>query len=166
MGMYVSRKLQTWLNKHGYEDITIVEDNDWYYDHGKTVISYSLVPDGKVEKTFINFCRECGLITEVSPFLLSFFHELGHYETIDIVTDEEYENAFFCKTALNMKEHHTEQDYYAYYNLEMELLATKWAVSYMNEHQEAIHNLDKEITILFAFETLPSGYIRAFDKET
>lgn len=157
MGRYVTSRLHTWLVKNEYEDITVVENNDWYYDHGKTIISYSLVPDSKVEKTFVGFCRECGLTVEVSPFILSFFHELGHYETIDIVTDEEYENSFFCKTALNMKEHHTEQDYYAYYNLEMEYLATKWAVNYINEHREEIRYLDKDITILSYFETLPSA---------
>lgn len=156
MGIYVTRKLQKWLNDNGYEDIAVIEDNDWYYDHGKTIISYSLEPDMMVDKTFTDFCRECGLVIEVSPFILSFFHELGHYETIDIVTDEEYENAFFCKTALNMKENHTEEDYFAYYNLEMEYFATRWAVSYINEHQEEVKYLDGEYALLSNFETLPS----------
>ena len=68
-----------------------------------------------VESTFNEYCKRCGLLDDFDPFILSFFHELGHYETFDIVEDDEYENDYFCKVALDMKETRSREDYFAYY---------------------------------------------------
>ena len=81
-----------------------------------------------------------------------FFHELGHYETFDIVEDDEYENDYFCKVALNMKENRTREDYFAYYDLEMEWMATAWAIKYIQLHSDEVRALEREINIISHFE--------------
>ena len=90
----MTRKLQNWVSQNGFEDISIVCDNEWYYDHAKTTIAYTMSKDPIVEETFKEYCRNCGLLDDFDPFILSFFHELGHYETFDIVEDDEYENGW------------------------------------------------------------------------
>ena len=152
MGVYITRALQNWVNQNGFEDISIICDDEWYYDHAKTAIAYTMSKDPIVEETFKEYCRNCGLLDDFDPFILSFFHELGHYETFDIVEDNEYENDYFCKVALNMKENRTREDYFAYYDLEMEWMATAWAIKYIQLHSDEVRELELEIDIIRYFE--------------
>ena len=148
----MTKRLQKWCEQNGFEDITIVSDSEWYYDHAKTEIAYTMGKDPVVEETFKEYCKKCGLLDEFDPFILSFFHELGHYETFDIVEDDEYENDYFCKVALNVKENRTRDDYFAYYDLEMEWMATAWAIKYIQLHTDEVRELEREVDIIKYWE--------------
>lgn len=157
MGMYITNYLNRWLKSHDYEDLTVAGSDEWYYDHAKTEIGYTIGCDTVVEEIFKEYCRRNGLIDDIDPFILSFFHELGHYETFDILMDEEYENDYFCKVALNMKEERTQEDYFAYYDLEMEWMATAWAIKYIQLHMDEVRTLEKQIDIVRRWEKFIIG---------
>lgn len=148
----MTQHLQKWCQQNGYDDITIVCDTEWYYDHGKTEIAYTMGHDPMIESTFNEYCKRCGLLDDFDPFILSFFHELGHYETFDIVEDDEYENDYFCKVALDMKETRSREDYFAYYDLNMEWIATAWAVKYIQLHIDDVRTLEREVDIIRYWE--------------
>lgn len=73
----MTRKLQNWVSQNGFEDISIVCDNEWYYDHAKTEVAYTMSKDPIVEETFKAYCRNCGLLDDFDPFILSFSTNLG-----------------------------------------------------------------------------------------
>lgn len=51
-----------------------------------------------------------------------------------------------------MKENCTREDYFAYYDLKMEWLATAWAVKYIQFHNDEVRELEREIDIIKYWE--------------
>ena len=51
-----------------------------------------------------------------------------------------------------MKENRTREDYFAYYDLEMEWLATAWAIKYIQLHNDEVKELEQEINFIRYFE--------------
>lgn len=51
-----------------------------------------------------------------------------------------------------MKENRTRDDYFAYYDLEMEWMATAWAIKYIQLHTDEVRKLEREIDIIRYWE--------------
>lgn len=51
-----------------------------------------------------------------------------------------------------MKENRTRDDYFAYYDLEMEWMATAWAIKYIQLHTDEVRELEREIDIIRYWE--------------
>ena len=112
---------------HEFEcDAVIGNEFAYYYEENLVVVD----PFDKNEE-FLALARENGLNKEVSSFVISFFHELGHNETIDFV--EEYEGD---KNSLTMKE---------YFYLEEEYEATMWAIDFCNNHMDIVKEIEKNL---------------------
>lgn len=47
-----------------------------------------------------------------------------------------------------MKENRTREDYFAYYDLEMEWMATAWAIKYIQLHNDEVRELELKIDII------------------
>lgn len=107
-------------------DVVIGNEFAYYYDESLIVVD----PTDKDEE-FLELARENGLNNEVSSFTISFFHELGHNETLDFC--EEYEGD---KNALTMKE---------YFYLEEELEATMWAIDFCNNNMDIVKEIEKNL---------------------
>ena len=120
------------LNKIANEfECEVVESNEFAYYYAESKIC---VTDTKsdFDNEFLSLARENGLNEEVSAFVISFFHELGHNETIDDV-EEEYEGN---KNDLTMEE---------YFYLEEEFLATEWAIDFCNENMDIVKKIQKNL---------------------
>lgn len=118
--------LETFLNNIANEfECTVVIGNEFAYYYAQSLIVVN-PSDNSVD--FLNFSRKLGLNTEVSSFTISFFHELGHNETIDFV--KEYKGD---KNKLNLID---------YFNLEEELEATLWAIDYCNNHMDVVKQIE------------------------
>jgi len=102
------------------------------------LITYSLVVSERMDNLFLNFAKENGLKVDCGIFILSFFHELGHYETIDELTDAEERCCERVKAKLDSNKN---ADCYKYFSLVDEWLATSWAIDYINEHIEQVKEL-------------------------
>lgn len=122
-------ELERTLNTIAHEfecDAVIGNEFAYYYEENLIVVD----PFDK-DEAFLNFARKNGLNETVSSFVISFFHELGHNETIDFV--EEYDGD---KNALSAEE---------YFNLEEEFEATAWAIDFCNEHLELVKEIEKNL---------------------
>ena len=122
-------ELEKTLNAIAHEfecDAVIGNEFAYYYEENLVVVD----PFDK-DEAFLNFARKNGLNETVSSFVISFFHELGHNETIDFV--EEYDGD---KNALSAEE---------YFSLEEEFEATAWAIDFCNEHLELVKEIEKNL---------------------
>ena len=122
-------ELERTLNKIAHEfecDVVIGNEFAYYYEENLIVVD----PTDK-DEAFLNFARKNGLNETVSSFVISFFHELGHNETIDFV--EEYDGD---KNALSAEE---------YFNLEEEFEATAWAIDFCNNNLTLVKEIEKQL---------------------
>lgn len=117
------------------------------YDKG--VIFYSFFGLGETEKMFFNTFINLGLEYTCDVFLMSWFHEVGHFMTLADIDDEDYQMALKVKQAQRMLPPPTTwKTLYKinqqYWRLADEKSANEWAVDFMNENREQIQTLWEE----------------------
>ena len=144
--------LDTWLKENGF-DLTTRFEMEFGYYHNENVIAFGLLTTGRTDECFSIFVEDLGGYGNYG-FLNSFFHELGHHETYDDISDRDYEYGRMVKAYLADKEELNDYDIYTYFNLPIERTATEWSVAYINDHlpevlelNRKIHNIVDEITI-------------------
>jgi hypothetical protein len=118
------------LNRIANEyDCEVVIGNEfaYYYSESKIVVN-----PADTDERFFELARANGLNEKVSNFVISFFHELGHNETMDFI-EEEYEGD---KNALSMEE---------YFYLEEEYEATMWAIDFCNNNMDIVEEIEKNL---------------------
>lgn len=107
-------------------EVVIGNEFAYYYDENTIVVN-----PADTDETFLTLAKENGLNEEVSSFVISFFHELGHNETVDFC--EEYEGN---KDALTMEE---------YFYVEEEYEATMWAIDFCNNNMDIVKKIEKNL---------------------
>ena len=107
-------------------EVVIGNEFAYYYDENTIVVNPT-----DTDETFLALAKENGLNEEVSSFVISFFHELGHNETVDFC--EEYEGN---KDALTMEE---------YFYVEEEYEATMWAIDFCNNNMDIVKKIEKNL---------------------
>lgn len=122
--MTLLEKLNAIANEYECE---VVEGNEFAYYYADSTIVVNTHEEEDVD--FLNFARANGLNEEVGCFVISFFHELGHNETLDFV--EEYNGN---KDELTKEE---------YFNLEEELEATLWGIDFCNNNLDLVKEIEK-----------------------
>ena len=135
--------LDTWLKDNGF-DLTTRFEQEFTYCHNENVITFGLLTTERNDKCFGKFVEDLGGYGNFS-FLNSFFHELGHHETYEDISDREYEYCQMVKAYLADKEELNDYDLYTYYNLPIERLATEWGVAYINDHTSEVFELNRKI---------------------
>lgn len=102
----------------------------WAYDSINEVILFVPNETESAEAVaFYNFCISQGLKTDCGLFIMSFFHELGHY-----VTQNEDFPILKSKKTL-----------YGYFSAPIEISATKWAIHFIDTHADEIMKLKKKL---------------------
>lgn len=135
--------LDNWLKENGF-DLTTRFEQDFAYYHNENVIAFGLLTTQRNDKCFANFVEGLGGNGHFG-FLNSFFHELGHHETYDDITDKDYEYGQMVKAYLADKEELNDYDLYTYFNLPIERTATEWGIEYMNDHTTDVMKLGQKI---------------------
>jgi hypothetical protein len=139
----ITNILDTWLADNDF-DLTTRFEQDFGYYHSENVIAFGLLTTERNDECFSNFVNDLGGNGELG-FLNSFFHELGHHETYDDISDRDYEYGRMVKAYLADKEELNEYDLYTYFNLPIERTATEWAVAYINDHTPEVVELNEKI---------------------
>lgn len=117
-----------------------MEDSDSYYDDAEEVIILGGMSDLTADMYFMNLCKERGLKAEVNVDTMSFLHELGHYETMFLLDDEDWKKSYLIKAVAEVK-----QDYMMYFKCPVEIIATDWAINFANEYQYAVENFSEKL---------------------
>jgi len=111
-------------------DCQVKESNEFAYYYAQSLVCFTREKDAVNDKAFLEFARANGLNEKVDAFTISFFHEVGHNETIDDV-EEEFDGD---KNALTLEQ---------YFNLEEEWLATEWAIDFCNNNIEVVEKIQQ-----------------------
>lgn len=122
-------------------DVKVVPDSDFAYYHGSSIITYAVVISKRMDRLFMEYARTLGLQSNADVFMVSFFHELGHHETLDDFEDEVLDYCLDTKDSLGT----TDEDCRLYFDLPDERAATKWAVDFINENAAAVKELWERI---------------------
>ena len=124
----INEAFDSWLEKYGFDARIRGLENDFFWGLDTDTISYSFVHTERFITEFTEVCNGLGLAYDIDIFWLSFFHELGHSMTYHFVDDDEVDAA---EEAIGID----------YYYCTRELIATEWAVNYINEHIDLVCEL-------------------------
>lgn len=124
------------LNNLGFE-IEAFMDTDFYAFPSSNQIYYSLVVSERMDNLFMNFCKSLSAKLDTNIFIMSLMHEVFHIETIDELSDEEYNYSQDIKKGLTS----SDEDAQIYFNLPDEYLATSRAIEYINSHSAEMRSL-------------------------
>lgn len=136
----INNYLNQWLQENNF-DCTVMFGTDFSYDFLNNMITYSLFLTECFYTDFIDVYKSCNKDIEVQdPFILAFFHELGHFETQDLFEDSEWEAYMKLCKRIKRKLHVGLKDLKKYWYSPIELEATNWACQYIIDNKEKIDN--------------------------
>lgn len=144
----LDRYLNRWLRIHGF-DCSVIYKEEWFYDLCDEYISYSLILSNTCDELFFKVCEELGIKMRFSNFVVSFFHELGHHETLDffsdeiIKRDEKYADDLAITIAKTLEDENNL--HWSYYHLETEITATEWGVEFINTHLQTVKKFEEDV---------------------
>lgn len=155
----INNYFNNWLKERGF-DCQCLFDTDFSFDYNNDVIYYAFAVPNSHDEMFLKLCQEIAPeIEQCDNFILSFFHELGHYVCQNNYTDEDWEEYDDILEEINSKEDFIEEDILNYYTCGIEISATCWACEYIVSHEEDISewwnntkNLIYEFMVLFGYE--------------
>lgn len=110
---------------------------DFEYITTDSLIRYALVVPGGSSEAFLHHVEQLFPNIKADIFIWSVLHELGHHETVDDFEDEDWEDYMEkCGRGLSNE---------AYFELDIEDAATRWAGEYIQSHVEEIAKLWKDL---------------------
>lgn len=112
--------------------------SDFAYWSAKNLITVALTVSESNDRDFQEFCRKLEPSLRCDTFLLSFFHELGHHETIDEWEDDEYLDMMIQKEKINKMKVSQKEKNFIYFNTPDEKRATEWGLTYIMNHSQEI----------------------------
>lgn len=130
----LTNEIHQWLIENGWEEIGVGLDEDFYYEDIEEKIYVALTIAEKHDRLFEQVFNEIGLQHKCDNFILSFFHELGHYETLHLLTEEEEK----LSEKIYNKPSYEDSDYLEYYYSPREIIATTWAKDFINENVDKV----------------------------
>lgn len=141
----ITRYLNQYLSKF---DLTCFYGTDFSYYYLDNTIEFSLINDDN-SWNFESFCREKAPDIDADSFLYSIFHEIGHAETGDDISDMDMNYSRDEKNRLAKELELGKIDISVanriYYNLPDEIAATEWALDYMRNNQKEVKELWNKI---------------------
>ena len=128
----INNAFNTWLEKYGFSVRVYGMSYDFGYYSDEREIVWSVLYDQEVEDMWDAFLDRMGLGYMLHHFWTSFLHEVGHDETLWMLSAEELtycaERAKVCSEL-------------EYFELSREIIATKWAIDFIHNNIEAVREL-------------------------
>ena len=135
----INKILNKYLEKF---DLTANLDTDFAYYYSKNMVTYSFVVSEKYDTMFKKVCDKIAKNNmNVDIFVLSLFHEIGHAETIEDLSDEE----IYSSTVVKEKVSEGAIDEKEYFYAPDEYIATQWGMKYIQENNKEISELWTEL---------------------
>ncbi len=135
----INKILNKYLEKF---DLTATLDTEFAYYYSKNIVTYSFFVLEKYDTMFKKVCDKIAKNNmNADIFLLSLFHEIGHAETIEDLSDEE----IYSSTVVKEKVSEGAIDEKEYFYAPDEYIATQWGVKYIQEHDKEIADLWAEL---------------------
>lgn len=134
------------LRKFGIADAKL--GSCFEYDYENDIITFTTKKDF-TDELFSTFLLDRFDYEDKYPFTMSLLHELGHRENNDDIENDVYAFCIGEKYKIHNDIFNTDDDdrlkilYYRYFSLPDELMATAWAVNYVNSHKKEVKELEK-----------------------
>lgn len=135
--------LNNFLKKNGFDGARAeyVEHSDSYYCDGLIVLGG--LSDLLGDEIFLDYCKNTlGLKVELSVETLSFLHELGHHNTLEIINDDDYLASEIIKRMLYEQDVEDEERFRKYFTCPVEHAATVDAINFCNNNPNLVTALD------------------------
>ena len=133
----ITKELNNWLEKNEFKVRVRGDADDFCWYGCSNTIEYSVRAADKHLRLWSQLLDSLGLNAEIDPFYSSFLHEVGHSITYYDFTEEEVEEYYeVLKKLID-----SEDGVWTYFNLPLEIAATKWMINYINTHFDAIRDL-------------------------
>lgn len=130
--------LTKWLNEHDFPIVKARVATDFQYEDRTKTIYFALVSDSSLEANFLKFVQDTlSFPYDCDGFILSFFHELGHYMTFENWTETDWINYYLEKMCINLSSPCRNEEYWS---LPIEHCATKWGCNYIVDNSNEIEN--------------------------
>ena len=128
----IIKPLNKWLAQNGFNTECVFEkDGVFQYDPNDNIIIIPGTHIDEPDSLFMKCLRGLGLISDFDTITLSFLHELGHAQTLDLFTDKESAKCDDIKREYQFTIDEDSDDFYLeYWKVKDELLANKWAITY------------------------------------
>lgn len=144
----ITNTLNIWLEKNGFAARVVGTYSDFCWDIQNNLIYYSFAIGNTNLKLWDKLLVSLGCQYNIDPFFSIFLHELFHSITYPELLDEEIDESEDIKNQLMEKENFTKEDYWLYYNLPMEIVATQGAVNFINTHPNEVRDLISAVSPL------------------
>lgn len=123
--------INSWFEKNDFDLICkIGEDLEYYLE--ENIITIPKTYDDSMDCYFMKWLRQHGLTTDFDCLVLSILHEIGHFETENLFTYQEWENDNAFKVALQFTNLEDEEFYFSYWDSPTEYVANMWLITYAN----------------------------------
>lgn len=126
----INKYIESYVSKW---DLYASIDTDFAYDPTIDTIFWTVLVSEENDKAFQDFFEKLGCDVKTDVFVYSIFHEIGHSQTIDLVSDEDYNYSQDRKADPDI----TNDEYF---NLPDEIIASEWAVDYINNNIDEVEN--------------------------
>lgn len=143
------KKIQQWLDDIIIDnEIKIIRDTEFYIDFDNNVIGWGLCGGNQsVFDSFSELCEEFELNHPVRYDVMSFLHELGHYITIERLSNlklfySAIAKRFIYKLLKKFPKFYNQFNY-LYQRLPDEKAATMFACQFANHFPLEVENLEK-----------------------
>lgn len=142
----LNAKINALLNKGLHTDIEYLMANDFCYLSTTDTVhcSFFAIKSDEYWQKFIG--RKFGLkLYDYDMWIFSVLHEIGHYNTLDEVTDRDYNYSRFVKWIIERPfVSGTKLANDIYFGLPDEIIATAWAVRFFRKHKKLCRRLSEQ----------------------
>ena len=139
--MSLERKLNKIFKVFG---VSVSMDDEFAYKDGYVFFTPFETPAEEYHREWILKKFDFSL-TEDDYFLFAILHEIGHHYTLYDLSQEELDDEAIYRQILGLSDKSAEELNLLYFNLPAELLATKWAIDFIDENMEWCKKTQKKI---------------------
>ena len=147
----VEQALENWAIRNGLFGMKFHAGMDFQYEIASQTVLFPIL-ETENETTDIDFTQffyEYGCEYDVSCFILSLFHEIGHHMTIASFSEEERDISLLDKGMIKWVVDHHERNYLYWMN-DIEFAANVWAINFINTHMNVVKDLAETLKSSFA----------------
>lgn len=111
--------------------------NDFSYDPEDRRVYFSILVSERADRLFKKYVSTHFGFGTPSIFMLSLLHEVGHSYTLDLFSKTRIAKAHLAKEKIKeeLKKNNSDEIYSQYFDLDIEKVATVWAVNYYRDNR-------------------------------
>jgi len=141
----ITKIVNAWLKENGF-DTKIRFGSTFQYNPTTNTIMYADTPYRQIDTLFNRYAKAYNsAVNDIDTFILGLFHELGHHETENDFTLDEWRDYGEFANNLSNKSHLTICDHLLYFRHPLEWAATTWACDYIASHHDSVKQLQSTI---------------------